>query len=139
MAAEIVALGNQRVDVTGRTSRSREDTQYGTHISSGATFRALTGPANPGLKPWAALSSRFAASPTASWRPCCLTGLGGQDPSLQGFCRKQFAHSFNRLFEPHQPELCGFYPNTFLDITSAFEKKQAAMEVMRAQGYLRDY
>jgi 4-oxalomesaconate hydratase len=43
------------------------------------------------------------------------------------------------LFEPHQPELCGFYPNTFLDITSVFEKKQAAMEVMRAQGYLRDY
>jgi len=43
------------------------------------------------------------------------------------------------LFEPHQPELCGFYPNTFLDITSVFEKKQAAMEVMRAQGYLREY
>jgi 4-oxalomesaconate hydratase len=43
------------------------------------------------------------------------------------------------LFEPHQPELCGFYPNTFLDITSVFEKKQAAMEVMRAQGYLQDY
>jgi 4-oxalomesaconate hydratase len=43
------------------------------------------------------------------------------------------------LFEPHQPELCGFYPNTFLDITSVFEKKQSAMEVMRAQSYLRDY
>ena len=43
------------------------------------------------------------------------------------------------LFEPHQPELCGFYPNTFLDITPVFEKKQAAMEVMRAQGYLREY
>jgi 4-oxalomesaconate hydratase len=43
------------------------------------------------------------------------------------------------LFEPHQPELCGFYPTTFLDITSVFEKKQSAMEVMRAQSYLRDY
>jgi 4-oxalomesaconate hydratase len=43
------------------------------------------------------------------------------------------------LFEPHQPELCGFYPNTFLDITSVFEQKQSAMEVMRAQSYLRDY
>jgi len=43
------------------------------------------------------------------------------------------------LFEPHQPELCGFYPNTFLDITPVFERKQAAMEVMRAQGYLREY
>ena len=43
------------------------------------------------------------------------------------------------LFEPHQPELCEFYPNTFLDITLVYEKKQAAMEVMGAQGYLREY
>jgi 4-oxalomesaconate hydratase len=43
------------------------------------------------------------------------------------------------LFEPHQPELCGFYPNTFLDITPVFDKKRAAMEVMGAQGYLREY
>src|SRR3984885_4262418 len=43
------------------------------------------------------------------------------------------------LFEPHQPELCGFYPNTFLDITPVFEKKSAAMDVMGAQGYLREY
>jgi 4-oxalomesaconate hydratase len=43
------------------------------------------------------------------------------------------------LFEPHQPELCGFYPNTFLDITPVFEIKRAAMDVMGAQGYLREY
>ncbi len=43
------------------------------------------------------------------------------------------------LFEPHQPELCGFYPNTFLDITPVYDKKRAAMEVMGAQGYLREY
>src|ERR1700733_7043031 len=43
------------------------------------------------------------------------------------------------LFEPHQPELRGFYPNTFLDITPVFEKKRAAMEVMGAQGYLHEY
>lgn len=43
------------------------------------------------------------------------------------------------LFEPHQPELCGFYPNTFLDITPVIELKQEAMKVMRSQGYLRDY
>jgi catechol 2,3-dioxygenase-like lactoylglutathione lyase family enzyme len=36
-------------------------------------------------------------------------------------------------------ELCGFYPDTFLDITPVFEKKRAAMEVMGAQGYLREY
>ena len=43
------------------------------------------------------------------------------------------------LFEPHQPELCEFYPNTFVDITPVFDKKVEAMSVMRAQSYLRDY
>jgi 4-oxalomesaconate hydratase len=43
------------------------------------------------------------------------------------------------LFEPHQSELSGFYPNTFLDITPVFELKTAAMEKMGAQQYLREY
>ena len=43
------------------------------------------------------------------------------------------------LFEPHQPELCGFVPTTFLDITPVWEKKLAAMEAMAAQTYLRQY
>ncbi len=43
------------------------------------------------------------------------------------------------LFEPHQPELSGFYPNTFLDITAVYPMKQAAMEKMGAQNYLREY
>lgn len=43
------------------------------------------------------------------------------------------------LFEPHQPELCGFMPTTFLDITAVFEQKQQAMAAMGAQGYLRQY
>ena len=43
------------------------------------------------------------------------------------------------LFEPHQPELCGFVPTTFLDITSVWDKKVAAMEAMGAQAYLRQY
>ena len=42
-------------------------------------------------------------------------------------------------FEPHQPELCGFVPTTFLDITPVWEKKVAAMEAMGAQAYLRQY
>lgn len=42
-------------------------------------------------------------------------------------------------FEPHQPELSGFMPNTYIDITSVFEKKVAAMNCMKAQEYLRDY
>ena len=43
------------------------------------------------------------------------------------------------VFEPHQPELCGFVPTTFLDITPVWSKKLAAMDAMGAQGYLRQY
>jgi len=43
------------------------------------------------------------------------------------------------LFEPHQPELCGFVPTTFLDITPVWEQKVAAMDAMGAQSYLRQY
>jgi 4-oxalomesaconate hydratase len=43
------------------------------------------------------------------------------------------------IFEPHQPELCGFVPTTFLDITPVWSRKQAAMEAMGAQGYLKQY
>jgi 4-oxalomesaconate hydratase len=43
------------------------------------------------------------------------------------------------LFEPHQPELSEFEPNTFVDITSVMDKKIEAMEVMAAQSYLKDY
>ena len=43
------------------------------------------------------------------------------------------------LFEPHQPELCGFVPTTFLDITAVWEKKLAAMDAMGAQNYLKQY
>ena len=43
------------------------------------------------------------------------------------------------LFEPHQPELCGFVPTAFLDITPVWEQKLAAMEAMGAQEYLRQY
>jgi len=42
-------------------------------------------------------------------------------------------------FEPHQPELCGFTPTVFLDITSVFEAKLKAMEAMAAQQYLQQY
>ncbi|AEV16334.1 hypothetical protein TCCBUS3UF1_12920 [Thermus sp. CCB_US3_UF1] len=43
------------------------------------------------------------------------------------------------LFEPHQPELCGFVPNLFLDITPVWEKKVAAMEAFASQRYLQRY
>ena len=43
------------------------------------------------------------------------------------------------LFEPHQPELCNFTPNTFVDITSVIDRKRAAMAEMKAQRYLQTY
>lgn len=43
------------------------------------------------------------------------------------------------LFEPHQPELCDFKPNTFVDITAVMDRKIKAMEAMGAQSYLKDY
>lgn len=43
------------------------------------------------------------------------------------------------LFEPHQPELSEFMPNTFVDITPVMDQKIKAMAVMSAQSYLKDY
>lgn len=43
------------------------------------------------------------------------------------------------LFEPHQPELCNFTPTTFVDITTVFDRKLAAMAEMGAQRYLQTY
>jgi len=42
-------------------------------------------------------------------------------------------------FEPHQPELSAFVPDTFIDITSVMDKKIAAMDCMGAQNYLKSY
>lgn len=43
------------------------------------------------------------------------------------------------LFEPHQPEMCGFHPDVLLDITAVFERKRKAMESMAAQEHLWAY
>jgi len=43
------------------------------------------------------------------------------------------------LFEPHQPELCEFNPNTYIDITPVMDKKLKAMAAMQAQSYLQSY
>jgi 4-oxalomesaconate hydratase len=43
------------------------------------------------------------------------------------------------LFEPHQPEMCGFKPEVLLDITPVFDAKRKAMECMAAQQHLWDY
>ncbi|MCC1494539.1 PIG-L deacetylase family protein [Cognatishimia sp. F0-27] len=43
------------------------------------------------------------------------------------------------LFEPHQTEQMGWKPDTFLDVTSVWDKKRSAMEAMNGQVHLWDY
>jgi 4-oxalomesaconate hydratase len=43
------------------------------------------------------------------------------------------------MFEPHQPEQCGFRPDVLLDVTSAWDAKHRAMESMEAQKHLWEY
>jgi 4-oxalomesaconate hydratase len=43
------------------------------------------------------------------------------------------------LFEPHQPEQCEWKPQMILDITSVWEKKYAAFQIMSAQEHLWQY
>lgn len=43
------------------------------------------------------------------------------------------------LFEPHQTEQMNWKPDVFLDITSVWDKKRAAIECMTGQEHLWDY
>ncbi len=43
------------------------------------------------------------------------------------------------LFEPHQTEQMGWKPDVFLDVTSVWDKKRAAIECMEGQEHLWDY
>jgi len=43
------------------------------------------------------------------------------------------------LFEPHQTEQMGWKPDTFLDISSVWEKKRAAIECMQGQEHLWNF
>lgn len=43
------------------------------------------------------------------------------------------------MFEPHQPEQCGFKPNRILNISSVWETKRRAFEELPAQRHLWDY
>jgi 4-oxalomesaconate hydratase len=43
------------------------------------------------------------------------------------------------LFEPHQPEQCGWKPDVLLDISAVWDKKRAAIECMAGQEHLWEY
>lgn len=42
-------------------------------------------------------------------------------------------------FEPHQTELSGYVPGSFIDITSVYDQKVAAMKCFNAQSHLIEY
>ncbi|ACU98785.1 PIG-L deacetylase family protein [Saccharomonospora viridis] len=58
----------------------------------------------------------------------------GADPSTPALGAPQVLQ-----FEPHQPEVCGFYPELLLDITPVFDRKVEAMKCMTAQEHLVRY
>lgn len=60
-----------------------------------------------------------------------LAGAAGVLPELQPLPPAELLG-----FEPDQPELCAFEPNTYLDISSVFETKLAAMKHMETQSQL---
>jgi 4-oxalomesaconate hydratase len=42
-------------------------------------------------------------------------------------------------FEPHQPEACGFVPDTLVDVTETWPHKELAMRAMSSQSYLAEH
>ena len=62
------------------------------------------------------------------------TGAGGSPASF-----KTIPPPTVYAFEPHQPDLSSFKPDTFVDVTKVWEKKMDAMSAMVAQSYLKDH
>ena len=62
------------------------------------------------------------------------TGAGGTPASF-----KTIPPSMVYAFEPHQPDLCSFKPDTFVDVSEVWQMKSKAMSAMEAQKYLKDH
>ena len=62
------------------------------------------------------------------------TGAGGVPASY-----KTIPPSIVYAFEPHQPDLCSFKPDTFVDVTQVWQTKSNAMSAMVSQSYLKEH
>ncbi len=62
------------------------------------------------------------------------TGAGGVPASF-----KTIPPPVMYAFEPHQPDLCSFKPDTFVDVTNVWPSKNEAMSAMAAQSYLKGH
>ena len=62
------------------------------------------------------------------------TGAGGVPASF-----KTIPPPVMYAFEPHQPDLCSFKPDTFVDVTNVWTSKNEAMSAMASQSYLKEH
>ena len=62
------------------------------------------------------------------------TGAGGVPASF-----KTIPPPVMYAFEPHQPDLCSFKPDTFVDVTNVWPSKNEAMSAMASQSYLKEH
>jgi 4-oxalomesaconate hydratase len=68
-----------------------------------------------------------------------VAGPDGKVPGLEGGPGGVIGAPPVFCFEPHQSEQCGFVPDVLLDITSVWERKVEAMNVLGAQAHLVRY
>ncbi|MBS1256043.1 MAG: 4-oxalmesaconate hydratase [Deltaproteobacteria bacterium] len=74
------------------------------------------------------------ASSAAQKARLLATGAGGVPASFE-----TIPPPVMYAFEPHQPDLCSFKPDTFVDVTKVWHKKSEAMSAMAAQRYLQEH
>ena len=117
-------LGDYPLDISGE-SLQKLATIYVEKIPDVLLVHAQEAPFNPDhpVASFAAQKARLLA-----------TGAGGVPASF-----KTIPPPVMYAFEPHQPDLCSFKPDTFVDVTKVWQIKTEAMSAMVAQSYLQDH
>ena len=117
-------LGDYPLDISGE-SLQKLATIYVEKIPDVLLVHAQEDPFNPDhpVASFAAQKARLLA-----------TGAGGVPASF-----KTLPPPVMYAFEPHQPDLCSFKPDTFVDVTNVWQIKKEAMSAMVAQSYLQDH
>ena len=117
-------LGDYPLDISGE-SLQKLATIYVEKIPDVLLVHAQEDPFNPDhpVASFAAQKARLLA-----------TGAGGVPASF-----KTIPPPVMYAFEPHQPDLCSFKPDTFVDVTNVWPSKNEAMSAMASQSYLKEH
>ena len=117
-------LGDYPLEVSG-TSMQKLTSIYVGKIRDVLLVHAPEDPFNPDhpVASFAAQKARLLA-----------TGAGGVPASFE-----TIPPPIMYAFEPHQPDLCSFKPDTFVDVTNVWPSKNEAMSAMAAQSYLKEH